>query len=153
MITGEKLRQIREEKGISLEKVAQETNIRIQFLEAIENDQMDKMASPAQAKGFARLYATFLGMDPRTVFEEEITKPDNPLDNADVKSVENPEPINNNAMITFLNVNKNISLFCFKFATNMGKTAFIKNVGITKLTSKILYGNEYKATASLFVNP
>ena len=28
------------------------------------------MASPAQAKGFARLYATFLGMDPRVLFED-----------------------------------------------------------------------------------
>ena len=64
MMIGEKLRLKREEIGISLEKVAQETNIRIQFLQAIENDQMGKMASPAQAKGFARLYATFLGMDP-----------------------------------------------------------------------------------------
>jgi len=70
MMIGEKLRLKREEIGISLEKVAQETNIRIQFLQAIENDQMDKMASPAQAKGFARLYATFLGMDPRVLFED-----------------------------------------------------------------------------------
>jgi len=72
MTIGEKLRQKREEKGISLEKAAQETKIRIQFLQAIEKNEMDTMASPTQAKGFARLYASFLGMDPRILFDEEI---------------------------------------------------------------------------------
>lgn len=93
MTTGEKLRKIREEKGISLEKVAQETNIRIQFLHAIENDQMNRMASPAQAKGFARLYATFLGMDPLALFEEEVERSAPPSEDAEKSKIENPEPI------------------------------------------------------------
>lgn len=70
MKTGEKLRQKREEKGLSLEKAAQETNIRAQFLRAIEEDNPGVMASPAQAKGFTRLYASFLGMDPRSLYDE-----------------------------------------------------------------------------------
>ncbi len=70
MTTGEKLRQKREEKGLSLEKAAQETNIRAQFLRAIEEDNPSAMASPAQVKGFTRLYASFLGMDPRILYDE-----------------------------------------------------------------------------------
>jgi cytoskeletal protein RodZ len=70
MTTGEKLRQKREEKGLSLEKAAQETNIRAQFLRAIEEDNPGAMASPTQVKGFTRLYASFLGMDPRTLYDE-----------------------------------------------------------------------------------
>ncbi len=69
MTIGERLRQKREEKGISLEKAAQGTNIRIQFIQAIEEDQIDAMASSAQARGFARLYASFLGEDARTLFD------------------------------------------------------------------------------------
>ncbi len=72
MTIGEKLRLKREEVGISLEKAAQETNIRIQFLRALEEDKSGVMASPAQARGFTRLYASFLGLDARTLFEEEL---------------------------------------------------------------------------------
>lgn len=90
MTTGEKLRQRREEKGISLEKAARETNIRIQFLQAIENDQAGGMASPAQAKGFARLYASFLGMDPRTLFDEPLPPPEVVEDHAEKPAAESP---------------------------------------------------------------
>ena len=72
MTIGEKLRQKREENGISLEKAAQETNIRIQYLQAIEADKSEVLASPAQARGFTRLYATFLGLDALALFEEEV---------------------------------------------------------------------------------
>jgi cytoskeletal protein RodZ len=71
MTLGEKLRAKREEKGLTLEKAAQQTSIRVQFLQAIENDQMGAMASAAQARGFTRLYASFLGLDPRTLFDDE----------------------------------------------------------------------------------
>lgn len=71
MTIGEKLRQEREAKGIPLEKAAQETNIRIQFLRAIEDDKTEVLASPAQARGFTRLYASFLGIDPFSLFESE----------------------------------------------------------------------------------
>ncbi len=72
MTIGEKLKQAREEKEMSLEKAAQGTKIRIQYLQAIENDDLTAFASPAQAKGFARLYASFLGIEPRTLFDEVI---------------------------------------------------------------------------------
>jgi len=72
MTTGERLKQAREEKELSLEKAAQGTKIRIQFLQAIEKDELTVFASPAQAKGFARLYASFLGIEPRTLFDEQI---------------------------------------------------------------------------------
>jgi len=75
MTIGEKLRQKREEKRISLEKAAQETNIRIQYLQAIEDDNPEVLASPAQARGFTRLYATFLGLDALALFDVEVASP------------------------------------------------------------------------------
>lgn len=89
MTTGEKLRQKREEKELSLEKAAQETNIRAQFLKAIEEDNLGVMASPAQAKGFTRLYASYLGMDPRTLYDEPQVSSENVSGG---EEVETPDP-------------------------------------------------------------
>ncbi len=71
---GNILRSKREEKKISLEQAALETNIRIQFLQAIEEDRMGAISSQAQLRGFIRLYASYLGLNPLEIFE-----PANPL--------------------------------------------------------------------------
>lgn len=70
MTVGEYLRKLREEKQISLEEVSRETNIRLNYLEAIEKDQWNLLPSLPQAKGFARLYAAYLGLSSRDVFDE-----------------------------------------------------------------------------------
>jgi cytoskeletal protein RodZ len=71
---GNILRNKREEKKLSLEQAALETNIRIQFLQAIEEDRMGAISSQAQLRGFIRLYASYLGLNPLEIFE-----PVNPL--------------------------------------------------------------------------
>ena len=58
------LRQKREEKKLTLDQVFQGTKIRINYLQAIENDQLGTIPSLAQARGFIRLYASFLDLDP-----------------------------------------------------------------------------------------
>jgi cytoskeleton protein RodZ len=75
---GEKLRKIREEKKITLEQAAAGTNIRIQYLQAIEEDRLEAMASPVQAHGFIRLYASFLGINPLTSYVDEPVAETNP---------------------------------------------------------------------------
>ncbi len=70
MTVGEYLRQLREKKQISLEEVSRETNIRLNYLEAIEKDKFELIPSLPQAKGFARLYAAYLGLSSRDVFDE-----------------------------------------------------------------------------------
>ncbi len=66
---GQILRNKREEKKLTLEQAAQETNIRIQFLQAIEEDRMGAISSQAQMRGFVRLYASYLGINPLEIFE------------------------------------------------------------------------------------
>lgn len=66
---GDILRSKREEKKISLEQAALETNIRIQFLQAIEEGHMGAISSQAQLRGFIRLYASYLGLNPLDIFE------------------------------------------------------------------------------------
>lgn len=70
MTVGEYLRKLRENKGLSLEQIAEETNIRLAYLQAIEADQLDQLPSLPQAKGFTRLYSAYLGVSSRDVFEE-----------------------------------------------------------------------------------
>ncbi|NTU74749.1 MAG: helix-turn-helix domain-containing protein, partial [Anaerolineaceae bacterium] len=66
---GQKLKQTRLDKKLSLEQVAQQTHIRIRFLEAIENNAADLLPSPVQAKGFIRLYAGYLGLPAEPILD------------------------------------------------------------------------------------
>ncbi len=70
MTVGEFLRQLREKKQTSLEEVSRGTNIRLSYLEAIENDKWEQLPSVPQGRGFARLYAAYLGLNSRDVFDE-----------------------------------------------------------------------------------
>ncbi len=60
---GQKLKQIRESLGISLEEIAQKTRIRLNYLEAIETDDDDTLPSKVHKRGFLRLYAAELGIN------------------------------------------------------------------------------------------
>lgn len=60
---GEKFREKRLEKKLSLEDVSESTKIKTQFLEAIENGEYDKLPSASYAYGFVRNYARFLDMN------------------------------------------------------------------------------------------
>lgn len=66
---GEILRLKREEKKLTLEQAAEGTNIRIQYLQAIEEDRMGAISSQTQMRGFIRLYAAFLGLQPQDLLE------------------------------------------------------------------------------------
>ncbi|MBA4386249.1 MAG: hypothetical protein C0410_16065, partial [Anaerolinea sp.] len=84
---GQLLQNKREEKKLSLEQAAQETNIRLQFLQAIEEDRMGAISSQAQLRGFMRLYASYLGINPLEIFEpvrplEELPKSSEPVTDA-----------------------------------------------------------------------
>jgi len=69
--TGTTLRLRREEKKLTLEQVSAETKIRVNYLQAIENDQFSALPSLAQARGFLRLYASFLGLDPYALLDAQ----------------------------------------------------------------------------------
>jgi transcriptional regulator with XRE-family HTH domain len=60
---GAKLKQEREQKNITLEEIAQTTNIKKDYLIAIENNDFAQIPTFIHAKGFVRTYANFLGLD------------------------------------------------------------------------------------------
>lgn len=60
---GEQLRQAREAKKLSLEQVSLATRIRLPYLQALEEDDFERLPSLAQARGFLRTYAGFLNIN------------------------------------------------------------------------------------------
>ena len=60
---GEKLRQAREEKGLTLGDVAEQTRISSLYLEAIENDDYKILPGGIFNKGFVKSYAKFVGIN------------------------------------------------------------------------------------------
>jgi cytoskeleton protein RodZ len=60
---GEKLRQAREERGISVSEVAEQTRISPLYIKAIENDDYKPLPGGIFNKGFVRSYARYVGFD------------------------------------------------------------------------------------------
>src|SRR5690348_8652792 len=60
---GERLRAAREEKGLSLEDVAAQTRIPQRHLESIETASWDNLPAPTYTVGFAKSYASAVGLD------------------------------------------------------------------------------------------
>ena len=77
---GEILRTTREKRGIGLEEVVGATKIKKEFLEAIEDDQFQKIPSEVVAKGFIKNYAEFLELSPQaalSVFKRDFVEKKN----------------------------------------------------------------------------
>jgi len=60
---GERLRAAREEKGMRLEDIAAQTRIPQRHLESLETASWDKLPAPTYTTGFAKSYASAVGLD------------------------------------------------------------------------------------------
>ncbi len=67
---GERLRVAREEKGLSLEDLAAQTRIPQRHLESLEIGDWDKLPAPTYTIGFAKSYATAVGLDRADIGEQ-----------------------------------------------------------------------------------
>jgi cytoskeleton protein RodZ len=64
---GERLREAREARGLSLSEVSEKIRIRTVYLVAIEEENWRAVGAPVYVRGFLRTYARFLGLDPEEV--------------------------------------------------------------------------------------
>jgi len=62
---GQRLREAREAKKVSLATVEETTRIRRKYLEALEADDYEALPGGVFAQGFVRNYALYLGLDPQ----------------------------------------------------------------------------------------
>jgi cytoskeleton protein RodZ len=60
---GAKLKQQREQRGVTLEEISESTKIGGRFLRALENDRFDQLPGGIFNKGFVRAYARSVGLD------------------------------------------------------------------------------------------
>ena len=67
---GESLRRERRRRNLELDQISQELRISPRFLEAIEEEQFEKLPAGVFAKSFVRQYARFLGLDEDELAEE-----------------------------------------------------------------------------------
>lgn len=66
---GDYLRAARRKRRISIDRAAEQTRIRADYLMRMESDEFDYLA-PAYVRGFLRTYARFLRVDPEPLLEE-----------------------------------------------------------------------------------
>jgi cytoskeleton protein RodZ len=67
---GENLRREREMRGVSLEEICDATKISMRALQAMENDQFDKLPGGIFTRSFVRTYAKYLGLDEEKIMAE-----------------------------------------------------------------------------------
>jgi cytoskeleton protein RodZ len=67
---GEKLRQAREERGITLSEVAEQTRISSLYLESIDNDDYRTLPGGIFNRGFVKSYAKYVGLDEQEALAE-----------------------------------------------------------------------------------
>jgi cytoskeletal protein RodZ len=72
MALGEKLREERLRRRLTTSEVAAATRMKVQTVEAIEREDFSKMPAPIYCKGFIKLYAEMLGIDPEKLISEYV---------------------------------------------------------------------------------
>jgi transcriptional regulator with XRE-family HTH domain len=75
---GEQLKREREMRGVSLEEISTATRIGTRFLEALENEQWDRLPGGIFNRGFIRAVARYLGLDEESLVAEYALETDDP---------------------------------------------------------------------------
>jgi cytoskeletal protein RodZ len=68
---GNKLREARARRKLSLDEVEAETKIRSRYLQAIENEEWERLPEDPYTRAFIRTYGRFLGLDGDRLAEEQ----------------------------------------------------------------------------------
>lgn len=81
VLSGNCLKELRQKMGLSLQEVAEQIKVRPSILKAIEEESLKDLPPWTYVKGFLKLYARFLGLDPMEVvkafeplFQESLDK-------------------------------------------------------------------------------
>jgi transcriptional regulator with XRE-family HTH domain len=67
---GATLRAAREKRRLTQAEIAETTRIKVPIIEAIENNDFSRIAAPLYGKGFIKLYAEAVGLDPEPLVRD-----------------------------------------------------------------------------------
>jgi cytoskeleton protein RodZ len=70
MDVGATLRRARMRKGLTLEQLARATKISVPALDALENNDFDRLPATIYTRGFLRVYAREVGLDPEETVDD-----------------------------------------------------------------------------------
>src|SRR5579862_1382756 len=69
---GSRMRQTREQRGVSLRQIANATKISVSFLEALERNDIARLPGGIFSRAFVRSYAVEVGLDPEETIRDFI---------------------------------------------------------------------------------
>lgn len=99
---GSALRKARLVRGVTLDEATRDTKIRLDSLQALEEEEFDSLLGDVYVRGALRSYATYLGLDPDRVIEVYGQGPPEPAPAAPpVTPVELGEPRRGNHRLAF----------------------------------------------------
>ena len=67
---GSRMRQAREQRGVSLRQIAERTKISVSALEALERNDISRLPGGIFSRAFVRSYAAEIGVDPEQTVRE-----------------------------------------------------------------------------------
>jgi len=67
---GLQLKAARERRGVTASQAAAATRMKVQTIEALEREEFDRIPAPMYVKGFIKLYAEYLQLDPAPLLQE-----------------------------------------------------------------------------------
>lgn len=71
---GATLRAAREKRNLSQADIAEATRIKVHVIDAIENNDFQKLTAPLYVKGFIKMYAERVGLDPEPLVREYLVR-------------------------------------------------------------------------------
>ena len=74
LTVGVELSRARQRRGLSIEEISQRTKIPVEWLTAIEQARFDELWDEISLRGYLRLFAQEVGLDPRDVSERYIAQ-------------------------------------------------------------------------------
>jgi len=70
MSMGDILKNAREQRGLSTSAVAESTHMKVQIVDDLEKEDFSRIAAPIYGRGFVKLYAEYLELDPTPLINE-----------------------------------------------------------------------------------
>lgn len=92
---GQRLRQARQARNLTIEQVARATHLRPHHIQAIEEGHSEAFPSPVQLRAFLRVYADYLGLTPETLTADlagQNVQPSAPSTDAETQNISETSP-------------------------------------------------------------
>jgi len=74
MKLGDELRRARLARKLTTSQIAAATRMKIQVVEALEREDFSSIAAPIYSKGFIKLYAEYVGLDPKPLIDDFVNR-------------------------------------------------------------------------------